>query len=304
MFFFGPETTVSILGERNLLRVYSITFFTNLIYTAIRYTVANGDVSPFVGHNAILRWTALQEVSYQDEDGYDKFWSESHVSEDFDMALRLQVAGYIIRLGSYTGDGFKEGVSLTVYDELSRWEKYAYGCNELLFHPFRFWIIRGPFTPLFRKFVTSNIRITSKITILAYIGTYYAIGAAWILTLLNYFLIGWFNGYLDHYYLDSFRVYFSLVIVFSALGNTALAILRYRLSEKSLLGSSKSPFQPQTQSKADLTSSIRKLQMASPHERLPWRNIPPRLSSPPMPLLRNRYVLGSYFEGGWEHLFL
>jgi hypothetical protein len=214
------------------------------------------------------------------------------------MSLRLQVAGYIIRLGSYTGDGFKEGVSLTVYDELSRWEKYAYGCNELLFHPFRFWIIRGPFTPLFRKFITSNIRITSKITILAYIGTYYAIGAAWILTLLNYFLIGWFNGYLDHYYLDSFKVYFSLVIVFSALGNVALAILRYRLSEKSLLGSSKSPFLPQTQSKADLTSSSRKLQMASPHERLPRRNISPCLPSPPLPLLRNRYVLGSYFEGG------
>jgi Glycosyl transferase family group 2 len=32
-----------------------ITFFTNLIYTAIHYTVTNGDVSPFVGHNAILR---------------------------------------------------------------------------------------------------------------------------------------------------------------------------------------------------------------------------------------------------------
>ncbi|KAE8454018.1 hypothetical protein EG329_007794 [Mollisiaceae sp. DMI_Dod_QoI] len=213
-----------------------ITFFTNLIYTAICYTVANGDVSPFVGHNAILRWSALQEVSYEDEDGYEKFWSESHVSEDFDMSLRLQVAGYIIRLGSYTGEGFKEGVSLTVYDELNRWEKYAYGCNELLFHPFRFWVTRGPFTPLFRKFLTSNIRFTSKITILAYIGTYYAIGAAWILTLLNYFLIGWFNGYLDHYYLDSFKVYFSLIIVFSALGNISLAILRYRLSQKSLFG--------------------------------------------------------------------
>jgi hypothetical protein len=32
--------------------------------------------------------------------------------------------GYIIRLASYKGDGFKEGVSLTVYDELARWEKY------------------------------------------------------------------------------------------------------------------------------------------------------------------------------------
>lgn len=218
---------------------FRITFFTNLIYTAIRYTVANGDVSPFVGHNAILRWSAIQQVSYFDDDGYEKFWSESHVSEDFDMSLRLQCEGYTIRLGGYTGDGFKEGVSLTVYDELNRWEKYAYGCNELLFYPFRFWFIRGPFTPLFRKFLFSNIRFTSKITILAYIGTYYAIGAAWPLTLLNYFLIGWFNGYLDHYYLDSFKVYFSLIIVFSALGNVSLAILRYRLSEKSLLGARK-----------------------------------------------------------------
>ncbi|TVY34691.1 hypothetical protein LSUB1_G005516 [Lachnellula subtilissima] len=213
-----------------------VTFFTNLIYTAIRYGVANGDVSPFVGHNAILRWSALQAVSCEDEDGYDKFWSESHVSEDFDMSLRFQVSGYIIRLAAYTGDGFKEGVSLTVYDEIARWEKYAFGCNELLFNPFRFWVTRGPFTPLFRKFMTSNIPVTSKITIMSYIGTYYAIGAAWILTLLNYFLIGWFNGDLDHYYLDSFRVYFSLVLVFSGLGNIALAVLRYRLSEKSLLG--------------------------------------------------------------------
>jgi hypothetical protein len=196
-------------------------------------------VSPFVGHNAILRWSALQAVSYVDEDGYEKFWSESHVSEDFDMSLRLQCAGYIIRLGAYTGDGFKEGVSLTVYDELARWEKYAYGCNELLFHPFRFWITHGPFTKLFRQFLSSNIRFTSKITILSYIGTYYAIGAAWVLTLANYFLIGWYNGYLDHYYLDSFRVYFSLVIIFSVVGNLSLAILRYRLSEKSLVGSCK-----------------------------------------------------------------
>jgi len=104
-----------------------VTFFTNLIYTAIRYGVANGDVSPFVGHNAVLRWSALQAVSYEDEDGYDKFWSESHVSEDFDMSLRLQISGYIIRLAAYTGDGFKEGVSLTVYDEIARWEKYAFG---------------------------------------------------------------------------------------------------------------------------------------------------------------------------------
>jgi cellulose synthase/poly-beta-1,6-N-acetylglucosamine synthase-like glycosyltransferase len=212
-----------------------ITFFTHLIYSAIRYTVSNGDVAPFVGHNAFLRWSAIQQVAYQDEDGYDKFWSESHVSEDFDMSLRLQCNGYIIRLAAWAGLGFKEGVSLTVYDELARWEKYAYGCNELLFNPIRTWLWRGPFTPLFRRFLFSNIRITSKVTIISYIGTYYAIGAAWILTTVNYFLMGWYNGYLDKYYVDSWQVWFSIIIVFNGLGNIALAVMRYRIGERSLL---------------------------------------------------------------------
>ncbi|EMC94584.1 hypothetical protein BAUCODRAFT_149721 [Baudoinia panamericana UAMH 10762] len=214
-----------------------ITFFTNLIYTAIKYTVSNGDVAPFVGHNAILRWSAIQQIGYFDDDGYEKFWSEAHVSEDFEMSLKLQTNGYIIRLAAWAGEGFKEGVSLTVYDELARWEKYAYGCNELLFHPIRTWLWRGPFTPLFRKFLFSNIRMTSKITIISYIGTYYAIGAAWILTLANYFAIGWFNGYLDKYYIDSWKVWFSIVIVFNGLGNFALATMRYRIGERSWFGS-------------------------------------------------------------------
>jgi len=213
-----------------------ITFFTNLIYSAIKYTVSNGDVAPFVGHNAILRWAAIQQVSYQDEDGYDKFWSESHVSEDFDMSLRLQCNGYIIRLAAWAGEGFKEGVSLTVYDELARWEKYAYGCNELLFNPLRFWFTRGPFTDLFNRFLFSNIRMTSKITIISYIGTYYAIGAAWVMTIANYFAIGWFNGYLDKYYIDSWKVWFSLVIVFNGLGNISLAVMRYRIGERTFMG--------------------------------------------------------------------
>ncbi|CEJ86294.1 Putative Glycosyltransferase family 2 protein [[Torrubiella] hemipterigena] len=190
---------------------------------------------PKHNENGFVRKGKFKKVSYQDEDGYDKFWSESHVSEDFDMSLRLQCNGYIIRLAAWAGEGFKEGVSLTVYDELARWEKYAYGCNELLFHPIRTWLWRGPFTPLFRKFLFSNIRFTSKITVISYIGTYYAIGAAWIMTTVNYFLMGWFNGYLDKYYVDSWQVWFSIIIVFNGLGNIALAILRYRVGERNIL---------------------------------------------------------------------
>ncbi|KAI1270584.1 glycosyl transferase family group 2-domain-containing protein [Xylariaceae sp. FL1019] len=213
-----------------------VEWFTNLIYTAITFCVSIGDSVPFVGHNAILRWSAVQEAaSYTDEDGYEKFWSESHVSEDFDMSLRLQCAGYNCRFASYTGGGFKEGVSLTVYDELARWEKYAYGCNELLFHPLRYWPTRGPITPLFRKFIGSCIDLPKKVTICSYIGTYYAIASAWVLTLVNYFLTGWFYGLTDKYYLDSFAIFISVVVVFTGFGNVSLAILRYRLNQQSLL---------------------------------------------------------------------
>ena len=88
---------------------------------------ANGEVAPFVGHNAFLRWRALQDAAFVDSDGQEKIWSESNVSEDFDMALRLQLRGYIIRWSTYSKGAFKEGVSLTVDDELNRWQKYAYG---------------------------------------------------------------------------------------------------------------------------------------------------------------------------------
>ncbi|KAF5619171.1 interferon-induced GTP-binding Mx2 [Fusarium tjaetaba] len=237
-------------GVMNVTTSYfesGITFFTNLIYTAITYAVANGDVSPFVGHNAFIRWSALQEVG--SEDGgiingeqdpnattpYEKFWSESHVSEDFDISLRLQTLGYHIRLGAYCGDGFKEGVSLTVYDELARWEKYAYGCSELLFWPIKDWWRHGIFTPLFKRFILSNMPLGSKITIMSYIGTYYAIGYSWIGSLLNYFLIGWLNGELDHYYMSSWRVWVALVVVFSIAGNITLALIRYRSQQVSLL---------------------------------------------------------------------
>lgn len=214
-----------------------ITFFTNLIYTAIRFAVSNGDVAPFVGHNAVLRWSALQAIGYECYfgDEREKFWSEDTVSEDFDMALRLQTAGYVVRYGAYQGDGFKEGVSLTVYDELARWEKYAYGCSELIFQPFRYWITRGPFTKLFIRFIFSGMPIASKFTIMAYVGTYFALGSAWVLTFANYFLMGWRNGALDHYYIDSFTVYFAIIIIFSGVGNLALAVLRYRSGEATLL---------------------------------------------------------------------
>jgi cellulose synthase/poly-beta-1,6-N-acetylglucosamine synthase-like glycosyltransferase len=156
-----------------------ITFFTNLIYTAIRFAVGSGETGPFVGHNAFLRWSAIQDVGRADgapdghgktDTGYVAYWSESHVSEDFDISLRLQVAGSIVRLASYHDLEFKEGVSLGIYDELARWQKYAYGCSEMVFHPLYQWPWKGPFAPLFRKFCTSGqMQLSSRISVFGYI---------------------------------------------------------------------------------------------------------------------------------------
>ena len=45
-----------------------------------------------------LRWKAIQDAVFVDPtDGKQKIWSESNVSEDFDMALRLILKGYIVR---------------------------------------------------------------------------------------------------------------------------------------------------------------------------------------------------------------
>jgi hypothetical protein len=71
---------------------------------------------------------------------------------------------------------------------------------------------------------------------MAYIGTYYALGTAWFFTVLNYFLIGFFNGSLDHYYIDSFKVYVAIVFVFTVAGNAGLTMVRYRTENRTLLG--------------------------------------------------------------------
>jgi hypothetical protein len=58
----------------------AVTYFTNLIHLCIKFAVGNGDISPFIGHNAFLRWKALQSVCFKDTDGRVLFWSESHLS--------------------------------------------------------------------------------------------------------------------------------------------------------------------------------------------------------------------------------
>ncbi|TFK95171.1 glycosyl transferase family group 2-domain-containing protein [Pterulicium gracile] len=235
-----PEVAI-IQHESDVMQVSfdffenGIARFTRRINRAISMACANGEVAPFVGHNAFLRWSAIQDAAFIDEaDGKKKMWSESNVSEDFDMALRLQLRGYIIRWSSYSQGGFKEGVSLTVDDELNRWQKYSYGCNELLFNPLIQWWRKGPLTKHLRIFIWSDAPVHYKISMMAYMFSYYGIAASAMLSLLNYLILG-FELDIDGCYIHSFEIFLACTVVFPGAGNVAFTLLEYRLGQRGLI---------------------------------------------------------------------
>ncbi|EJF59432.1 hypothetical protein DICSQDRAFT_108818 [Dichomitus squalens LYAD-421 SS1] len=235
-----PEVAI-IQHESDVMQVAhhyfenGITHFTRRINRCISMCCANGEVAPFVGHNAFLRWSALQDAAFIDEaDGKKKIWSESNVSEDFDMALRLMLRGFVMRWATYSNRGFKEGVSLTCDDELNRWQKYSYGCNELIFNPLVQWWYKGPITKQLRTFMWSDAPIHYKIGMMSYMFSYYALSGAFVLSTMNYFLLGW-NLPIDDYYEHSFEIWLACTVVFPGAGNLGFTMLEYRLGSRSLL---------------------------------------------------------------------
>ncbi|KII90397.1 hypothetical protein PLICRDRAFT_52136 [Plicaturopsis crispa FD-325 SS-3] len=234
-----PEVSV-LQHESDVMQVAhhyfenGISHFTRRINKCISMGCANGEIAPFVGHNAFLRWSAIQEAAFIDaDDGVKKIWSESNVSEDFDMALRLQLKGYIIRWATYSDRGFKEGVSLTVDDELNRWQKYAYGCNELIFNPLIHWWKLGPITKQLRTFLWTKVPVHYKLSMMSY-----GIAASAVLSVLNYVLLG-FAVDVDGFYMHSFEIWLACTVVFPGAGNLGFTMLEYRLGHRSIWASLK-----------------------------------------------------------------
>jgi hypothetical protein len=113
-----------------------IPYFTRRINKSISMVCPNGEVAALVGHNLVIRDPARQFVD--PIDGVRKVWSETNVSEDFDMALCLP-KGYIARVATYSNGGYEEGVFLAPDDENHRREKYSFDCHHLISNPMREW---------------------------------------------------------------------------------------------------------------------------------------------------------------------
>lgn len=64
--------------------------------------------------------------------------------------------------------------------------------------------------------------------------SYYAIACALALSLLNWALVGLFADQLDLFYLESWQVFLTCIVIFSGLSNISSAIFMYRLNADSL----------------------------------------------------------------------
>lgn len=213
-----------------------IAYFTRIVNFSITFAVANGDVAPFMGHNAYLRWSAMQEIATEevDEKGLVsyKVWSDEHVSEDFVMALDMLQKGYIVRWATYDDNSYIEGVSLTCTDELNRWQKYAWGVSEMMFNPFKLWY-KGPFTPLIRRFWLGSLPIHYKWAASSYCFSYYAVALALPLSIFLTIIKGWFDDGAVGLYSTNFQTLVSVIVIYLGGGCLGIITIRYRAGKGS-----------------------------------------------------------------------
>ncbi|KAJ6566034.1 glycosyl transferase family group 2-domain-containing protein [Mycena capillaripes] len=237
-FFECPEVAI-IQHESDIMQVAhhnfenGIAYFTRRATKSISMACANGEVAPFMGHNAFLRWSAIQNVASIDlTDGVTKIWSESNVSEDFDMALRLQLQGYIIRWATYSKGGFKEGVSFTVEDEIHRWQKHAYGCSELIFNPLIDWWRLGPITKRLRTFFWSDAPLHYKVSMSSYMFSYYGIAASAVLPVINIIDYLSFRPNIKEFSSQNFELWLVCAVAFPVAASLGYTLLEYRLGQR------------------------------------------------------------------------
>ena len=189
------------------------TYFTNMltVYTDALYqghfllSSILGCHPPLVGHSIFLRTEAVRQCGRMrnlrsaqrwlkniglpflpvDQVGFSnlssanriEYWSESHVSEDFELMIHLYNLGFNGRYCAYPDCEFQEGITRTFDEEAGRHRKFALGAHELVFNSFQDMVGQGIFTPLFRTFMACDIPSYYKIFLTAYLCSYASGGA-------------------------------------------------------------------------------------------------------------------------------
>jgi hypothetical protein len=66
------------------------------------------------------------------DDGSTEYWSENHVSEDFELMIHLYNLGFNGRYVNYPDCEFQEGITRTFDEEAGRHRKFSLGAHELM----------------------------------------------------------------------------------------------------------------------------------------------------------------------------
>jgi len=122
-----------------------------------------------------------------------EYWSESHVSEDFELMIHLYSLGFNGRYCAYPDCEFQEGITRNFDEEAGRHRKFSLGAHELVFNPFQEMMSHGIFTPVFKTFVSCDIPSYYKIFLTAYLSSY-ASGGAYVIVFTIAAIMRIFDG--------------------------------------------------------------------------------------------------------------
>ena len=223
----ATKTLVDQRGESYYINM--LTAYTDALYQG-HFLLSSilGCHPPLVGHSIFLRGEALKQcgrirtlrktqrwlnniglpflsidqvgVVNLNNNGSTEYWSETHVSEDFEVMIHFYNLGFNGRYVAYPDCEFQEGITRTFDEEAGRHRKFSLGAHELMFSklccllavavdspciltvpcpidPFDSWIGEGIFSPLFRTFLRGEIPAYYKIFLTAYLFSYTSGGA-------------------------------------------------------------------------------------------------------------------------------
>lgn len=141
---------------------------------------AMGYHPPLVGHSVFLRTEALEACGRMQEDGHMVYWSEGHISEDFELMMNFYNAGYIGRYVAFPDTEFQEGITRNFDEEAIKLRKFSSGAHELMFNPFNKWVHHGILSDLFHRFFQSAMPFYYKVHLVAYLSSYFSAGLYFI----------------------------------------------------------------------------------------------------------------------------
>lgn len=129
--------------------------------------------------NIGLQFLPVDQVGFSNLQAQNRieYWSENHVSEDFELMIHLYNLGFNGRYCAYPDCEFQEGITRTFDEEAGRHRKFALGAHELVFNSFQDMCGHGIFTNLFKTFLTCDIPSYYKIFLTAYLCSYTSGGA-------------------------------------------------------------------------------------------------------------------------------